>query len=508
MTRVVIAHQAVAADAPPDERDTLEAADAVQHAVESVGWTTERLAMSLDLADVATSLSARPPDLVFNLVEGLPGVPGPGSLVAVAAELFQALNIRFTGASPAALALTSSKPAMRRVLRASGVAVAPGPEHGAPGPYIVKHAFEHASFGLGAHSVVAELPAALPSGWFAEAFIDGREFNVSIVEHLGEPLVLPVAELVFAADWPGAMPRILDYHGKWRPDHFLYARSVRRVAELPPELAARLRATAEACWRVLGLAGYARVDIRMDAGGAPYVIDVNANPSLAPDAGFAATALSAGIDYPGLVRLIVEAALPRPRAAKASALASNLEPRGAARQIVLRDDLQRDDAAPIVDLCRASGFFTAGEIAVAAELIEDRLRRGDDSDYCFLIAETTRGGLVGYACFGPTPCTEGAWDLYWIVVGRIAQRTGIGRRLVEAVAARVAEAGGRRLFAETSGRLLYGPTQAFYAGTGFQLQAVVPDFYAEGDAKQIWMRRASLRQNAATAGMVVVAPAA
>ena len=144
----------------------------------------------------------------------------------------------------------------------------------------------------------------------------------------------------------------------------------------------------------------------------------------------------------------------------------------------------------IAALCRATGVFTDAEIAVAEELAADRRARGDASDYRFLLADGPEG-LAGYACFGPTPCTLSAWDLYWIVVHPRAQGHGLGRALVAAVLDAVRRAGGSRLYAETAGKPLYAPTRAFYAAAGFSLQAVVPDFYAPGDAKQIWLRLAA-----------------
>ncbi len=86
------------------------------------------------------------------------------------------------------------------------------------------------------------------------------------------------------------------------------------------------------------------------------------------------------------------------------------------------------------------------------------------------------------------PVPRGAWDLYWIVVDPAAQRAGLGRRLLHAVLAEAAAAGGRQLYAETETTPLYAPTRAFYAGRGFLLQAVLPNFYAPGSGKQIWMR--------------------
>jgi GNAT superfamily N-acetyltransferase len=128
-------------------------------------------------------------------------------------------------------------------------------------------------------------------------------------------------------------------------------------------------------------------------------------------------------------------------------------------------------------------------VAVAEELAADRRARGTASDYRFLLAELS-GALAGYACYGPTAGTAEAWDLYWIVVHPRAQGCGIGRALVAAVLDDMRRRGGRRLYAETSARPLYAPTRAFYAAAGFILQAVVAEFYAPGDAKQIWLRRA------------------
>jgi GNAT superfamily N-acetyltransferase len=154
---------------------------------------------------------------------------------------------------------------------------------------------------------------------------------------------------------------------------------------------------------------------------------------------------------------------------------------------MLREDLRPTD--DIAALCRATGVFSDAEIAIAEELATDRRTRGEASDYRFLLADGP-DGLAGYACFGPTPCTLSAWDLYWIVVHPRAQGQGLGRALVAAVLSAVRQAGGLRLYAETAGKPLYAPTRAFYAAAGFTLQAVVPDFYAPGDAKQIWLRLA------------------
>jgi D-alanine-D-alanine ligase len=473
--RCTVLHQAVPAGAPPDEAEVLEAAAAVSRGLQAHGWDVARCPMTTDIAAAEATLRAQNPDLVFNLVESL----GGADVLAVAAPaLLERLNLHYTGTGLAAIAIAADKRATRRALRRAGILVPPGPEDGFAGPFIVKHATRHASAGLGAHSVAARLPP-VPPGHFAEAFIDGREFNLSLLTDTEAGVVaLPAAEMSFL-DWPADTPRILDYAGKWQPDHPHYQRTLRSFA-VAPDLAQRVQRIARDCWHALGLAGYARVDLRLGPDGLAYVIDVNANPSLAEDAGFAAAATQAGIDHATLVARIADAALDPP-ARPDPAPSRRTLPLSLRRELAGNDD--------IGGLCRATGFFTPAEIAVAEELVADRRARGPSSDYRFVLADDA-GGLAGYACYGPTAGTLESWDLYWIVVHPRDQGSGVGRRLVVAVLDDMRGSGGRRLYAETAGKPLYAPTRAFYAATGFTLQAVVPDFYAPGDAKQIWLKLA------------------
>jgi D-alanine-D-alanine ligase len=470
--RCVVLHQHVPADAAPDEQDVLSAVASVARGLRAAGWEVSICPMGLDLAAAEPRLRDAAPDLVFNLVESL----GGADVMAVAAPaLLERLGLRYTGAGLAALALSADKRATRIALRAAGIAVPPGAEDGWTGPFIVKHATCHASLGLGPHSVVAGLPK-VPRGWYAESYIDGREFNISLLaDGHGGVTPLPAAELCFR-DWPADMPRILDYAGKWQPEHPRYQRTVRSFT-VQPDLARRLHLLAVACWRALGLAGYARIDLRLATDGVLYVIDVNANPCLSEDSGFTAAAAQAGLDHAGLVARIAEAALGRPLPPSSR--------HGEPTAFTLRHDLRETD--DIGALCRATGFFSEEEITIAEELAADRRARGSASDYAFLLADGP-DELAGYACYGPIAGTQESWDLYWIVVHPRAQGAGVGRALVAGVLREMAARGGRRLYAETAGKQLYAPTRAFYAAAGFSLAAVVPDFYAPGDAKQIWLR--------------------
>jgi D-alanine-D-alanine ligase len=153
----------------------------------------------------------------------------------------------------------------------------------------------------------------------------------------------------------------------------------------------------------------------------------------------------------------------------------------------LRRELVPGDRAAIAAVVRRTGFFNAEEIAVALELVEDRLANGEHSHYRFLVAE--EGDVaVGYACWGPIPGTVGSADLYWIAVDPAWQGRGVGRSLLAEAEAWMRSQGRRRVYIETATRAQYAPTRAFYLACGYQLAAELPDYYASGDGKAIFLK--------------------
>jgi ribosomal protein S18 acetylase RimI-like enzyme len=153
-----------------------------------------------------------------------------------------------------------------------------------------------------------------------------------------------------------------------------------------------------------------------------------------------------------------------------------------------RDPPLPADIDAVERLVAATGFFRPSEVAIARELVEDRLARGPEaSGYHFVLADDARG-LAGYVCFGPIDGTEGSFDLYWIAVRPDRRGEGLGRALLAAAEARIAARGGRRIYIETSTTEPYAPTRAFYAACGYRLEAVLPDFYAPGDGKAFYVK--------------------
>ncbi|HWA16077.1 MAG TPA: GNAT family N-acetyltransferase [Gemmatimonadales bacterium] len=159
-------------------------------------------------------------------------------------------------------------------------------------------------------------------------------------------------------------------------------------------------------------------------------------------------------------------------------------------------DLTSADAERVLDITRTTGVFREDELRIAEEVFADCVSAegpsgGKEGDpwgrpYYGLGAEID-GQLVGWICWGQTPCTEGTWDLYWLAVDPKAHGRGVGRALVTEMERRLA--GRARLISiDTSGRLDYGPTRAFYAAVGYSAVAIVPDFYAPGDDQVIFTK--------------------
>jgi len=156
-------------------------------------------------------------------------------------------------------------------------------------------------------------------------------------------------------------------------------------------------------------------------------------------------------------------------------------------RIVMRELPVPSDVEAVRRLVRTTGIFSAAEVVIAGSLVADALQRSADSGYRFLFA-TLSEQVVGYSCYGKISATESSFDLYWIAVSPDQQRRGLGTELLARTEERVLESGGRRLYVETSCRLQYSRTRAFYERAGYVLKATLEDFYAPGDAKAIYAK--------------------
>ncbi|MDR1534573.1 MAG: D-alanine--D-alanine ligase [Planctomycetota bacterium] len=335
--RIILLYDRPALAGDRASREVANQLAAVEEALARLGCRAERLGLDLDLAEFKRRLEREKPDLVFNLVESL---DASDRLQTVIPMLLENWRLPFTGSGSNAMFLANHKILAKRFLIANRLATpecvwlegtkpaflpasAP-PEEAIAGAWIIKTVSSHASLHLDDASVIqsADLPRLVRrlgeaedrfgQPFFAERFIKGREFNLSLIEAApGEPETLPAAEIDFSR-LPAGKVEMVGYAAKWdeeSPEFLNTPRTFDLGGAAGPT--ARLEGMATAAWKALGLAGYARIDFRADSAGRLFILEANANPCLNPDAGLAAAAARAGLDYPALIRRLIRAGLNR-----------------------------------------------------------------------------------------------------------------------------------------------------------------------------------------------------
>ncbi len=157
-------------------------------------------------------------------------------------------------------------------------------------------------------------------------------------------------------------------------------------------------------------------------------------------------------------------------------------------QVVFRELIREADLEAVGELVCSTGFFNQEEIEIAVELVKERILKGDDSGYFFLLADLG-SKLMGYACYGTIPGSKGSWDLYWIAVHDDFRSKGLGSKILDGSLEKMNLSGGRQVFAETSSREQYHNTHKFYEKNGFVLAARLKNFYDLDDDKLIYVRK-------------------
>lgn len=302
---------------PPDhpdaesERDVLNTVAAVRGNLASAGLSVAELGISNEPAALLAGLHEHRPDVVFNLFEG---TADRGEIEAYVVGLLEWLNVPFTGCPSQAASLAQNKPLTKCLLRGAGLPTAecvvveslPLPACDLSWPIMVKPGGKDASVGVDQGSVVTDsgqlearvrlLLERYGPPVLLEEFIRGRELNVGVID-VPTLRALPASEILFLLDEPGAWP-IVTYDAKWSTGSPEDRGTVPRCpADLTPELAGRLEALACQAFRLLGCRQYARVDFRVDAGGQPFILEVNPNPDLNPGAGFTRGLAATGITH-------------------------------------------------------------------------------------------------------------------------------------------------------------------------------------------------------------------
>ena len=326
MKKIVILHSDISPDASQDELDCLQQAEAIAQALRTLHYEPILLPFELNLNNTITMLQSLKPTAVFNIVETL---DSKGSLIHYAPALLDSLRIPYTGCGTQAVFQTSNKPLAKKIMSYAGIATPDWLDQegfchqtDAADLYLIKSSWEHASIGLDEHSFVSNTNKAnllkemsrrkekLGGSCYAEAYIDGREFNVALISDKSGVKLLPIAEMLFR-DYAPDKPKIVDYKAKWVADSFEYNNTIQNFdfSEKDANLISSLREIALRCWDLFSLRGYARVDFRVDNNGNPWVLEVNTNPCLSPDAGFAAMLGQAKIKYHDAIGLIIDNAI-------------------------------------------------------------------------------------------------------------------------------------------------------------------------------------------------------
>jgi D-alanine-D-alanine ligase len=323
MKKIVILHSDISPDASEDELDCLQQAQSIAGALRTLNYDAVLLPFELNLNNTITMLKSLKPYAVFNIVETL---DSRGSLIYFAPAILDILQIRYTGCPTEAVFQTSNKPLSKKIMHYAGIATPSwmdqegfGSRTNTADIYLIKSSWEHASIGLDEDSLIPYInnesllqemnlrKEKLGGSCYAEAYIDGREFNVALIAGREGVDVLPIAEMIFQ-NYAPEKPKIVDYKAKWVTDSFEYNNTIRKYdfPESDSDLISDLREIALRCWHLFSLRGYARVDFRVDKNSKPWVLEINSNPCLSPDAGFAAALQHANIKYHEAIGLIIE----------------------------------------------------------------------------------------------------------------------------------------------------------------------------------------------------------
>jgi D-alanine-D-alanine ligase len=299
-----------------DELDVLDQVQHIEQHLKELGITVLRKGITNKFMDEIEILEKEKPDFVINLVES---INNKGELNYFIPALLNMYSIPYSGNPLEAIFLTSSKTLASKAMRDAGIK---NPRSFLPSEYkqlkpghkyIVKPIWEDGSLGINGDSVFEckpgfeeRLKGLDDSHWFIEDFIDGREFNISVLAGKNGPEVMPPAEIVFV-DFDETKPKIVDFKAKWEMESFEYSNTVREFPgkKISEKLEKNLKETALACWHLFGLKGYARVDSRIDSNENVYIIEINANPCISPDGGFVAATREAGYSFSEVIQRII-----------------------------------------------------------------------------------------------------------------------------------------------------------------------------------------------------------
>jgi D-alanine-D-alanine ligase len=316
--KVVILYNKLSEKPLADELDVLTQVNLVADTLKELGYVVSKVPFSFNMNEAIKQIKEIDPCFVFNLVES---IDNKGELCYISPAILNYLQIPYSGVHLEGMFITTNKLLTKIYLKSNGIHTADWIELNEPekidssSRYILKPTWEDGSLGLDFDSVfygndnayIKKLKNVDRNKFFIEKYIDGREFNISVIGGNNGPEVMPHAEMQFF-NFPENKPKILGYSAKWAEDTFEYNKTVRTFEfnKSDKVLHDKLTEICLQCWKVFNLTGYARIDFRVDNKNNPYVLEVNANPCISPDSGLYAAIQQKGYSFKQFIEKVIE----------------------------------------------------------------------------------------------------------------------------------------------------------------------------------------------------------
>jgi D-alanine-D-alanine ligase len=318
---VLILYNKLSKTPKDDEADVIEQVNLVTAALQNMEYDVKYLQIDLNLGIAIRRIHGIKPDIIFNLAET---IGNKGEFTFLANSVLNFVRIPYTGSPLIPMFQCSNKHLAKKELNAIGVKTPAGfslrecdlldPDK----KYIIKPIWEEGSLELDEDCVfmgsdtefIDRIRRKSVNHYFIEEFIEGREFNISILSGADGPEVLPLAEMTFQG-YPAGKPKMMGYKSKWDDTSFEYSHTRRtfRVGKEDGPLRDELTAICKKCWIELGLKGYVRIDFRVTKDSVPLVIDINLNPCLSESGGFMAASKKKGMIFEEVIARILEDAV-------------------------------------------------------------------------------------------------------------------------------------------------------------------------------------------------------
>ncbi|MDP1623523.1 MAG: ATP-grasp domain-containing protein [Bacteroidales bacterium] len=315
---VLILYNKLSKTPKDDEADVIEQVNLVASALQKLKYEVRYLQIDLNLKAAISGIKRIGPDIIFNLAET---IGNKGEFTFLANSVLNFVRIPYTGSPLIPMFQCSNKYLARKELKAIGVKTPAGfmldecHKLLPTGKYIIKPIWEEGSLELDEDCVfmgsdtdfINRIMKKSRQHYFIEEFIDGREFNISILYSADGPEVLPLAEMTFH-DYPAGKPKMMGYKSKWDDRSFEYTHTRRtfRLGKEDDHLRKQLTAICKKCWNELGLKGYVRIDFRVTNKSEPLVIDINLNPCLSESGGFMAASKKRGLKFEEVIERVLE----------------------------------------------------------------------------------------------------------------------------------------------------------------------------------------------------------